>query len=61
MERTHVSRIERGVANPSLFVLANLAYVFKISLSRLFEGIFVTMAPPFDGGVARRSNQSLKN
>lgn len=35
IDRTYVSQIERGVANPSLSVLCKIADVFKISLIEL--------------------------
>lgn len=59
MERSHVSRIERGVSNPSLFALATICHVLKITLSELFDGITDTIAPTSQGGPVRRKNQSV--
>ncbi|MGF6213419.1 helix-turn-helix domain-containing protein [Comamonas sp. 4034] len=59
MERSHVSRIERGVSNPSLFALATICHVLKITLPELFEGITDTIAPTAQGGPVRRKNQSV--
>ena len=35
IDRTYVSQIERGIANPSLSVLCKISDVFKIRLSEL--------------------------
>jgi transcriptional regulator with XRE-family HTH domain len=59
IERSHVSRIERGVSNPSLFALATICHVLKITLPELFEGITATIAPTSKGGPIRRKNQSI--
>jgi transcriptional regulator with XRE-family HTH domain len=59
MERSHVSRIERGVSNPSLSALATICHVLKITLSELFEGINDTIAPTTQSGPLRRKNQSI--
>lgn len=59
MERSHVSRIERGVSNPSLFALATICHVLKITLPELFDGVNDTIAPTAQGGPLRRKNQSV--
>ena len=53
MERSHVSRTERDASNPSLFALATICHVLKITLSELFEGITDTIAPTSQGGPKR--------
>ncbi len=35
IDRTYVSQIERGIANPSLSVIAKIADVFKLEISEL--------------------------
>jgi transcriptional regulator with XRE-family HTH domain len=37
IDRTYVSQIERGVANPSLSVLCKIADVFNIEISELLK------------------------
>lgn len=37
IDRTYVSQIERGVANPSLSVLCKIADVFNIEVSELLK------------------------
>ncbi len=37
IDRTYASQIERGVANPSLRVLCQIAQVLGVSLERLVE------------------------
>ena len=37
IDRTYVSQIERGVANPSLSVLCKIADVFHIKISELLK------------------------
>lgn len=59
LERSHVSRIERGVSNPSLFALATICNVLGITLAQLFEGVADTIAPTAKGGPLRRKNQSV--
>ena len=39
LDRTYISGIERGVRNPSLTALVNLADGMKINLSSLLEGL----------------------
>ena len=58
LERSHISRIERGVGNPSLLTLATLCYCLKTTLPKLFEGIDATLPPTAEGGTLRRENQA---
>ena len=58
LERSHISRIERGVGNPSLLTLASLCYCLGITLPVLFEGIAATLPPTAEGGTLRRENQA---
>jgi transcriptional regulator with XRE-family HTH domain len=39
VDRTYISSIERGVANPSLLTLANICVALNISLSALLESV----------------------
>jgi len=39
LDRTYISGIERGVRNPSLEVLENLARGFDLSLSEMMDGV----------------------
>lgn len=39
VDRTYVSQIERGVANPSVITLANLCYPLNITLADLFASV----------------------
>ena len=36
IDRTYISQIERGVSNPSLFVMFKISKVLKLQLSDLF-------------------------
>jgi transcriptional regulator with XRE-family HTH domain len=38
LDRTYISLIERGLANPSLWTLGTLAYALKTTVSNLMEG-----------------------
>ena len=58
LERSHVSRIERGVGNPSLLTLATLCHCLDITLAQLFDGISATLPPSAQGGSLRRDNQA---
>lgn len=55
IDRSYVSAIERGVANPSIETLANLCYCMGITLSRLFEPLSISLKPTGE----RRSNTHL--
>ncbi|WP_454826715.1 helix-turn-helix transcriptional regulator [Paraburkholderia xenovorans] len=37
VDRTYISAIERGIANPSVETLANICYSLNVTLSGLFE------------------------
>ena len=53
VDRTYISAIERGVANPSIETLANICHVLGVSLAELFEPLNgVSLAPTG----ARRAN-----
>jgi transcriptional regulator with XRE-family HTH domain len=54
IDRTYISAIERGVANPSILTLASLCYALNVNLSDLFAPVQVNL-PPED---ARRSNSA---
>lgn len=58
LERSHISRIERGTGNPSLLTLATLCHCLEVTLSQLFEGISETLPPTAQGGTLRRDNQA---
>jgi transcriptional regulator with XRE-family HTH domain len=59
VERSRISKIERGHINPSLLTLATLCYCLEITLPALFEGVKETLAPSWKGGALRRSNQAV--
>ena len=54
VDRTYISQIERGVANPSVLTLANICHSLGITLADLFVSVTSTVAA--DG--SRRSNQA---
>lgn len=37
VDRTYVSQIERGICNPSLRVLQQIAYTLKVPITKLLE------------------------
>lgn len=37
IDRTYISKVERGVANPSLLILARIADVLKVSIEELVK------------------------
>ncbi|PRY03203.1 helix-turn-helix transcriptional regulator [Paraburkholderia sp. BL25I1N1] len=45
LDRTRVSAIERGVANPTVETLATICYVLGITLSDLFEPLKLSLRP----------------
>src|ERR1035437_9351182 len=55
VDRTYISQIERGVANPSVLTLANLSYCLGITLAELFDPVKISLAP--DGNL-RRANRA---
>lgn len=53
VDRTYISAIERGIANPSVETLANICYCLGVTLSELFAPLDeVSLAPTG----ARRAN-----
>jgi len=54
VDRTVISRIERGLANPSVLTLATICYALGITLSDLFKDV-VEAFPP-DQNESRRAN-----
>lgn len=45
VDRTYVSQIERGAANPSVITLANLCYALDITLADLFAPVAIALPP----------------
>ncbi|PFH10917.1 helix-turn-helix protein [Collimonas sp. PA-H2] len=45
VDRTYVSQIERGAANPSVITLANLCYALNITLADLFAPVTIALSP----------------
>jgi len=46
VDRTYISAIERGVANPSVETLANICYALQVTLAELFKPLDgVPLAP----------------
>jgi transcriptional regulator with XRE-family HTH domain len=46
VDRTYISAIERGVANPSIETLANICHALGVTLVELFEPLqHVSLAP----------------
>ena len=45
VDRTYISSIERGVANPSLLALAQICYALNISLADIFAAIQIKSKP----------------
>ncbi len=37
IDRTYISKVERGVANPSLLILARVADVLKVNIEELVK------------------------
>lgn len=52
IDRTYISAMERGVANPSVETLANICYCLGITLAELFEPLTIALKPTG----ARRAN-----
>lgn len=59
VERSRISKIERGHINPSVLTLATLCHCLHIKLGDLFEGIDETLPPSWMGGELRRKNQAV--
>jgi transcriptional regulator with XRE-family HTH domain len=46
VDRTYISAIERGMANPSVETLANICHALNVTLAELFEPLWhVSLAP----------------
>ncbi|PLP97920.1 helix-turn-helix domain-containing protein [Cupriavidus pauculus] len=45
VDRTYISAMERGVANPSVETLANVCYCLGITLAELFEPLTISLKP----------------
>jgi transcriptional regulator with XRE-family HTH domain len=46
VDRTYISAIERGMANPSVETLANICHALNVTLAELFEPLgHVSLAP----------------
>jgi transcriptional regulator with XRE-family HTH domain len=56
VDRTYISSIERGVANPSVLALANICFCLNITLADLFAPIRLALSP--DEGAKRRANRA---
>ncbi|WP_229422539.1 helix-turn-helix domain-containing protein [Pseudoduganella umbonata] len=54
LDRAFISRIERGIANPSVLTLANVCYALGITLADFFSDINVALPPGQDQ--PRRAN-----
>lgn len=54
VDRTYISAIERGLANPSVLTLASLCYALNVNLSDLFASVQVNLRPDY----ARRANNA---
>jgi len=39
IDRTYISKLERGVANPSLLILARIAQVLKVGIEDLIKSL----------------------
>ncbi|RAM61479.1 helix-turn-helix domain-containing protein [Herbaspirillum rubrisubalbicans] len=55
VDKTFISAIERGVANPSVLTLANICHGLGITLEELFQSIAFSMKPT---ETQRRSNMA---
>lgn len=54
LDRAFISRIERGLANPSVLTLANICYALGITLAEFFSEINISLRPEPDR--PRRAN-----
>ena len=59
VDRTYISAIERGIANPSLMTLASLCYALNVNMSVLFAPVQYN-APPGDNKRANKAKPTLK-
>jgi transcriptional regulator with XRE-family HTH domain len=53
VDRTYISAIERGIANPSIETIANICHVINVTLSELFAPLDEVSLKPTG---ARRAN-----
>lgn len=61
VDRTYISSIERGIANPSIETLANICYALNITLAELFEPLGgVSLKPTGDRRVNVASPPEIK-
>ena len=58
LDRTYISLIERGRANPSLWTLGTIAHALKLTVSDLLKGNTHTVAPSAGAHSKRRKNQA---
>lgn len=59
LDRTYISLLERGLANPSLWTLGALAFGLKTTIPELLEGnTFVVKPSMGEQGRKRRVNQA---
>ncbi|QJD99838.1 helix-turn-helix transcriptional regulator [Massilia forsythiae] len=54
VDRVFISNIERGVANPSVIVLANICHVLGMTLAEFFSELDIALPPQEDE--PRRTN-----
>lgn len=61
VDRTYISSIERGIANPSIETLANICYALNVTLAELFEPLGeVSLKPTGDRRVNVASPPEIK-
>jgi transcriptional regulator with XRE-family HTH domain len=60
IDRTYISQIERGVANPSALTLATLCYALGITLAKLFEPVKLSLEPDSTTRRVNRAHIELK-
>lgn len=61
VDRTYISSIERGLANPSIETLANICYALNVTLAELFEPLSeVSLKPTGDRRVNVASPPEIK-
>lgn len=59
LDRTYISLIERGLANPSLWTLGTLAFALKTTIPDLLQGNTYVVKPSMgEQGRKRRVNQA---
>uniref|UniRef100_UPI003340E3BC helix-turn-helix domain-containing protein n=1 Tax=Castellaniella defragrans TaxID=75697 RepID=UPI003340E3BC len=56
VDRTYISAIERGVANPSVETLANICHALGVTLAELFEPLGDVSLAPTGGRRANAAN-----